>query len=111
MAEVQPWLFSASAPTFLRFEQNGRIPVIQETRKNFYSLVYLDIASQSPLPCSTWGLVRASRATEPPDLPPEPLPHTPIWRPYHSCLLFKHTEICHLESLIEDICNLLVLFS
>ena len=85
-AEVQSWLFSASAPIFLRLEQNGNISVIQEIRKNFCSLVYLETASQSPLPCSMWGLARASRATELPDLPPGPLPHTPIWRSHRSCL-------------------------
>ena len=37
-AEVQSWLFSASAPIFLRLEQNGSISVIQEIRKNFCSL-------------------------------------------------------------------------
>ena len=90
-AEDHSWLFSASAPIFLGLEQNGNISVIQEIRKSFCSLIYLETVYQSPLPCSTWGLARASRATELPDLPPEPLPHTPIWRSHRSCLLFEHT--------------------
>ena len=55
--DVQSLLFSASASPFLRLEHNDSISAIQEIRKTFYALVYLETASQCPCPVPRGGLL------------------------------------------------------